>query len=98
MDIVIKKSHNPKKKYDAIINENKTISFGANGYSDYTTNKDDKRKQNYIQRNSNEDWTKSNIASPAWMSRFLLWEKKSLPAAINNANKKYNGVRFHLKT
>ena len=97
MDIVIKRSHNPKKKYDAIINENKTISFGANGYSDYTMNKDDKRRQNYIQRHSNEDWTKSNIASPAWMSRFLLWEKKSLPAAVNNANKKYNGVRFHLK-
>ena len=98
MDIVIKRSHNPKKQYDAIINENKTISFGANGYSDYTLNKDDKRRQNYIQRHSNEDWTKSNIASPAWMSRFLLWEKKSLPTAINNANKKYNGVRFHLKT
>ena len=95
MDIVIKKSHNPKKKYDAIINGTKTVSFGASGYSDYTINKDDKRKENYIKRHSNENWNKSNIASPAWMSRYLLWEKKTLPAAINNANKKYNNVKFH---
>jgi len=65
MDIVIKKSHNPKKKkFDAVINGTKTVSFGASGYSDYTINKDDKRKENYIKRHSTENWNKSNIASP----------------------------------
>ena len=44
IDIVIQKSHNPKKKYDAIINGTKTVSFGAAGYEDYTTHKAEKRK------------------------------------------------------
>ena len=47
MEISMKRSHNPKKKYDAIINGSKTISFGAAGYSDYTIHKDDKRKELY---------------------------------------------------
>ena len=76
MDIVITKSHNPKKKFDDIINGNKHISFGAAGYSDYTKHKDEKRKQLYIQRHSKEDWTKQNIASPAWLSRYILWDKQ----------------------
>ena len=55
IDIVIHKSHNPKQKYDAIINGTKTVSFGAVGYEDYTTHRDNKRQQNYIKRHSNED-------------------------------------------
>jgi hypothetical protein len=98
MNIVIVKSHNPKKKYDAIVDGHKIVSFGAAGYSDYTINKDDQRRQNYIKRHSNENWTKPNVASSAWLSRFLLWEKKTLPAAILNANRKYNDIRFRLKT
>jgi len=98
MEIIIKKSHTPKKKYDAVINGTKTVSFGASGYSDYTINKDDKRKENYIKRHSNENWSKSNIASPAWMSRYLLWDKKTLPDAVRTTNNKYKDVKFKLKS
>ena len=59
INIVIQRSHNPKKKYDAIMNGNKTISFGAVGYEDHTTHKDEKRRQNYINRHSNEDWSRT---------------------------------------
>ena len=97
MEIILKRSHNPKKKFDAVINGNKTISFGADGYSDYTINQDDERKDNYIKRHSNENWSKSNIVSPAWMSRFLLWEKKTLPDAVRTANNKYKDVKFKLQ-
>ena len=48
IDIVIQKSSNPKKKYDAIFNGVKTIQFGASGYEDYTIHKDAKRRENYI--------------------------------------------------
>ena len=51
-------SHNPKKKYDAIINGTKTVSFGAAGYEDYTTHHD-------------EDWSRGNLESAAWMSRYI---------------------------
>ena len=98
MNIVIQKSHNADKKYDAVVNGGKVISFGAAGYSDYTLHKDPVRKQNYIKRHSNEDWSRANLLSPAWLSRFILWEKPSLEEAINNANHKYKDVHFTLKS
>ena len=97
MKIVIQKSHNPKKKYDATVNNTKTISFGAAGYSDYTINKDDIRKANYLKRHSNEDWSRANIESAAWLSRWLLWEKQTLGEAIKHANTMYKGIKFTLK-
>ena len=33
---------------------------------------------------------KANIASPAWMSRHILWEKPTLKGAVDNANKNKN--------
>ncbi len=97
MEIVISPSKNKKKKFDAIIDGTKTISFGASGHSDYTKHKDPQRKEAYIARHSKEDWSKSNIASPAWMSRYILWEKPTLKGAVDNANKKYKDVKFILK-
>ena len=97
INIVIQRSHNPKKKYDAIINGNKTISFGAVGYEDDITHKDEKRRQNYINRHSNEDWSRTNLESAAWMSRYILWEKPSLREAVANANRMYRDVKFSLK-
>ena len=46
---------------------------------------------------SKEDWGKSNIASPAWMSRYILCEKPALKGAVDSANKTYNDVEFILK-
>ena len=97
INIVIRKSQNSNKKYDAIVNEGKIISFGAAGYSDYTIHKDPVRKQNYIKRHSNEDWSRTNLLSPAWFSRFILWEKPSLEEAVKNANQKYKDVQFVLR-
>ena len=94
IEIVIQKSHNPKKKYDAIINGSKTVSFGAVGYEDYTTHHDEKRKQNYIKRHSNEDWSRSNLESAGWMSRYILWEKPTLQEAVRHANGMYRDVKF----
>ena len=45
IDVVIRKSHNPRKKYDAVFNAEKTISFGAAGYEDFTIHKDSKRRE-----------------------------------------------------
>ena len=96
MEIIIKKSRNPKKKYDAVFNGEKTVSFGAAGYSDYTIHKDDKRKELYLKRHSNEDWSRSNVASPAWLSRWILWEKKTLSEAIRHVNTMYKDVHFKM--
>ena len=50
------------------------------------------RKQNYIKRHSNEDWSRANLLSPAWLSRFILWENPSLEEAIKNADQKYKDI------
>ena len=75
MEVVItKSSRKDETEIDAMINGKNKISFGQAGYSDFTRHRDPTRRQNYISRNSQEDWSKSNIASPAWMSRYIVWE------------------------
>ena len=80
-----------------MIDGKKKISFGASGYSDFTKHQDLLRRDSYIKRHSKEDWSKSNIASPAWMGRHILWEKPTHKGAVDNANKKYKDVKFILK-
>ena len=61
MNIIITKSTRKDKKLMAIIDNKKIIHFGASGYADFTTHKDEKRKQNYITRHKkNENWTDPN--------------------------------------
>ena len=45
IEIIITPSKKPDKKFDAIIDNKKTVSFGAKGYSDFTQHKDPARKQ-----------------------------------------------------
>ena len=98
MDIIIHKSSKKDKKYDAVINGRKTVSFGAKGYEDSTVHHDPKRKENYINRHkTDEDWSKSGVTSAGWLSRFILWNKPTLKASVEDANKKYKDVKFKIK-
>ena len=88
-EVIIKKSKNPEKKYDAIINGKKTVSFGSAPYEDYTTHKDDKRRESYIARHgATQSWT--DINKPQTWARYLLWEEKTIPKAIKKMEKKFN--------
>ena len=42
--VVIRKSSKADKKYGAVIDGRKTVSFGAKGYSEFTLHKDPERK------------------------------------------------------
>ena len=91
--VIIKPSTNSSKKLMAIFYKDnikiKTIHFGAAGMSDYTIHKDDKRKQRYLNRHkNNENW--SNPMSAGALSRWILWNKKSLRASINDFKKRFN--------
>ena len=98
MDVLISKSDRKDKKYKAVINGSKTVHFGQARASDYTKHKDSKRRELYIARHQKrEDWGISNIASPAFMSRWILWEHTTLQGAIDALNKKYKNVSFTFK-
>ena len=96
MKIVIQKSSRTGKKWQASDGK-RTVHFGASGYQDFTQHGDETRRKSYIQRHSNEDWSKSNMMSPAFMSRWILWENKSIAAAVRHMNEEYADVSFQLK-
>ncbi len=93
----LSKSERPEKKYTVqFINPDtgrlNTIHFGAKNYDDYTTHKDDERKERYINRHSKrEDW--NNPKSAGFFSRWLLWNKPTLKQSIIDTNKKF-GIKI----
>ena len=90
MEVVISKSTNKNKKFDAIV-DGKKISFGAVGYSDYTIHKDPERKERYITRHAKrEDWNKSGLKTAGYWSKHLLWNKDTLTKSIDDISKKHN--------
>ena len=50
MEIVISENNKPDKKFDARIDNKKTVSFGQKGASDFTIHKDKERKERYVDR------------------------------------------------
>ena len=91
----LKVSKDGKHKYQVeLLNKDtgrtKTVKFGAKGYSDFTQNKDEERKSNYIARHkAREDWTKSGIDTAGFWSKNLLWNKPSVDASLKDLKKKY---------
>ena len=88
VEITIKKSSKDGKKYDAVIDGKKTVSFGATGYSDFTKHKDEERKENYIARHKpNQDW-KDHTTAGFW-AKNILWNKPTIEASVRDTNKKF---------
>jgi len=92
------------KKFDAIFmvgDKEKKVSFGASGYRDYTRINDkgskfylekllDRNvvKASYIRRHrEKENW--NNPLTAGALSRFLLWNKKTLNASIRDFKQRF---------
>ena len=88
-EVILKKSSKAGKKYDAVIDGKKTVSVGATGYSDFTKHKDEERKQRYIARHG-ATRTFKDIEKPQTWARYILWEKKTIPEAVQNMENKFN--------
>jgi len=87
-------SPNEKKKYTAIFildnGKEKMVHFGQKGYSDFTQHHDENRKSAYLERHEKrENW--DNPLTAGSLSRWILWNKKSLIASIYDFKD-----RFHL--
>ncbi len=92
MEYHLYKSSNPKKKFmvkflNQTTNKINTIHFGSAGMSDYTLNKDDRRKKLYQSRHQNDNINDLSYAG-AW-SMNLLWSKKTLEASIKDMEKRF---------
>ena len=84
MIVIIKKSTNNNKKYDAYFPDKK-ISFGAAGYLDFTISKNTEQKKRYIERHKkNENW--NNPETAGYLARFILWNKPTIKESINTLN------------
>ena len=95
-EIIITKSKNKNKKYDARIDGKRTVSFGAAGMSDFTKHKDPERKQRYLDRHkSRENW--SDPTTAGYLSRWILWAKPTIEESIKDLNKRNKNVNFKLK-
>ena len=83
-----------EKKYDAVFQSdngrNKTISFGAKGYPDFTTSKgkDEERKARYIARHrARENWDKPDTAGA--LSRWILWNKPTFTESLADYKRRF---------
>ena len=91
--VVIKKSTRNEKKFMAIFtfddDKKKTIHFGSAGSDDFTKTGDEDQKKRYLARHkARENWNKFDSAGA--LSRWILWDKKSLSESIASYKKRFN--------
>ena len=97
MQITIQKSNRADKKYMAKVGD-KTVRFGATGYQDFTTSKDEKRKASYLARHkSTEDWTLAGVATAGFWARYVLWNKPSITASIRDINQRFTSLSVSMR-
>ncbi|XWV25527.1 Tlr 6Fp protein [Tupanvirus deep ocean] len=79
---------NRRDKKFYVYNGRKKIYFGATGYEDYTTHKDNKRKQRYNSRHRvRENWRDPGTAG--FWSKWILWNKPSLQQSVVDTKKRF---------
>jgi hypothetical protein len=93
----IQKSSRPSKKLMAIFDDGSRVHFGAAGYGDYTVywKRDPalakrKRAQYIARHGATESWT--NPRTPATLSRYILWEKPTVPEAVRAYKTRFTNV------
>lgn len=100
MEVIIKLSDRPDKRYMAVFyDKNKKVKTTHFGYaiseggikkygSTYIDHKNDTLKEAYIARHKvNEDF--ADYMSAGSLSRYILWEKKSLRDAISDYKRRF---------
>ena len=96
MNIIIKPSNKPDKKYDAIIDGKKTISFGAKGASDFTKHKDKDRKERYLARHkNNENWNDPKTAG--FYATNILWNKPTITESVRDTNRRFKNINIKMR-
>ena len=98
MDAILSKSTNKHKQFDVIINGKKAITFGDAKYSDYTINKDPKRKENYINRHKkNETWNLTCVETKGFWGKNVLWNQSTFENSVDDINKRFKNLNVKMK-
>ena len=89
----IKRADDGVHKYTAVFDNDgreKTVHFGAKGYTDYILSKDPARRANYLKRHRNkEDWNRPDSAGS--LSRWILWgDSTSLAQNIASFRRRFD--------
>jgi hypothetical protein len=83
MTVKLSKSRNGTHKFMAVFSNGKTVKFGLKGYSDYTIHKNKERMERYLTRHrKRENWGRNGKYKAGFWSRWILWSKPSLQAAV----------------
>lgn len=83
------------KKYRVTIHDSRTgtertVHFGASGYSDYTLHRDAARMERYTDRHrARENWTRSGIYTAGFWSKWILWNKPSFRASLQDTARRF---------
>ena len=97
IEILIKPSKKADKKFDAVIDGKKIVSFGSSQHSDFTKHKDPERKQRYLDRHkARENWNDPTTAGA--LSKHVLWNKPSIAASVKDMDKQFKNYKIKLKT
>ncbi len=86
-------SPNKLKKYRAVFinlktNKQKTTDFGQKGANDFTITGDEEAKKRYLKRHAKDLNTKNPLRA-GYLSYYLLWNKKTLTASIQDYKKRF---------
>ena len=96
--VQLTKSQIEGKKYTAIFYDNerkkiKTTHFGSADMSDFSKNKNEERKQRYLDRHrANENW--NDYMSAGSLSRWILWNKPTISASYNDYIKRFGLSKY----
>lgn len=91
--VSLKKDTDGKHKWVVTIRNKSTgrekrVRFGAVGYEDMTQHGDEERKRSYLLRHANNETWNDISTGGAW-SRWLLWNKKSFRASLEDIKRKF---------
>ena len=95
IEIIITPSKKSDKKFDAVIDGKKTVSFGSSKHSDFTKHGSEARKQRYLDRHkARENWNDPTTAGA--LSKHVLWNKPSIAASVKDMDKQFKNYRIKL--
>jgi len=81
-------SSNATKKFDAIFDNGKKVSFGLAGSETYLEHHDKVKREAYRKRHKN-DLETGDALRPGFLSYYISWNKRTLKASIDDYKKRF---------